>query len=210
MWPAGSGAVSTWPPASSALTWEAKRRVPLLCALPGVGGRVVQRLDAERVARQQQGLFGCIPQGKGVHAAQVLQHGRAFGLVQVQQDFGVGFGAEDVALRFELAAQFAVVVDLAVEGDDELAVGAVHRLRAALGEVDDGQAAVAQGDSSVIGEPFALAVGAAGGHVVADGAQFGPVRRGGGGVEGVEAGYAAHGGLGVRKAKGMDPQSSRG
>jgi hypothetical protein len=57
--------------------------------LARAGGRVVQRLDAERVARQQQGLFGGIPQGKGIHAAQVLQHGRAFGLVQVQQDFGV-------------------------------------------------------------------------------------------------------------------------
>jgi hypothetical protein len=98
-----------------------------------------------------------------------------------------------VALRFKLAAQFAVVVDLAVEGDDELAVGTVHGLRAALGEVDDGQAAVAEGDSSIIGEPFAMAVGPAGGHVVADGAQLGPVRRGGGGGEGVEAGYGAHG-----------------
>jgi hypothetical protein len=67
-----------------------------------------------------------------------------------------------VAFRFELAAQFAVVVDLAVEGDDELAVGAVHGLRAALRQVDDGQAAVAEGDSSVIGEPFAVAVWAAG------------------------------------------------
>ena len=74
----------------------------------------------------------------------------AFGLVQVQQDFGVGSGAEDVALGFELFAQFAVVVDFAVEGDDELAVGAVHGLRAALGEVDDGQAAVAQGDAAVV------------------------------------------------------------
>jgi hypothetical protein len=193
VWPAGSGAVSIWPPASRALTCEAKRRVPLRLAVARAGGRVVQRFDAERVARQQQGLFAGIPQGKGIHAAQVLQHGRAFGLVQVQQYLRVGFAAEDVALRFELAAQFAVVVDFAVEGDDELAVCALHRLCAALGEVDDGQAAVAEGDAAVVGEPFAMAVWAAGGHVVADGAQLCPVRRGGGGGEGVEAGYGAHG-----------------
>jgi hypothetical protein len=65
-------------------------------------------------------------------------------------------------LRFELAAQFAVVVDLAVEGDDELVAGAMHGLRAAFRQVDDGQAAVAQVDSSIIGEPFAVAVRAAG------------------------------------------------
>ena len=53
-------------------------------------GRVVQRFDAKRVTRQQQGLFARIPQGKGVHAAQLGQHGRALGLVQVQQDLGVG------------------------------------------------------------------------------------------------------------------------
>jgi hypothetical protein len=94
-------------------------------------------------------LFARIPQGKGVHAAQLLQHGRALGLVEVQQHLGVGAGAEDVALRLQLAAQLAVVVDLAVEGDDELAVGTHHGLCAALAEVDDGQAAVAQGDAAI-------------------------------------------------------------
>jgi hypothetical protein len=89
-----------------------------------------------------------------------------------------------VALGFKLAAQFAEVINFAVEGDDELAVVAIgavgmgHRLRTALRQVDDGQAAVAECDSSIIGKPFAVAVWAAGGHGVADGAQLRPVRRG--------------------------------
>ena len=96
------------------------------------------------------------------------------------------------ALRFQVRTQRPVIVNLAVEDDDDLAVGARHRLRGAIRQIDDGKPAMAEADAAVRGQPFALAVGAARRHVVADGAQLGQVDGIGGVVIGVKAGKAAH------------------
>ena len=58
----------------------------------------------------------------------------------------------------ELAADVAVVVDLAVEGDDVAAVGGMHRLRAAGAEIDDGEPALAQRHAALGLDPDAAAV----------------------------------------------------
>ena len=73
--------------------------------------------------------------------------------VEVQQDLGVGVGLEGIALGFELLAQLAVVVDFAVEGDAQAAIGSGHRLGTGGGEIDDGEAAVGEADALIVGNP---------------------------------------------------------
>src|SRR3546814_1550612 len=63
---------------------------------------------------------------------------------------------EASALGLQLPAQLAVVVDAAVEGDRQPHVGVDHRLRRGLGEVDDLQPAVPQGDLAVLPEARAV------------------------------------------------------
>ena len=72
----------------------------------------------------------------------------------MQQDLGVGLASENVALCLETAAQFAIVVNLAVEGDDQLAVGADHRLGAGVGEIDDREPPVPEADAAIGDDPL--------------------------------------------------------
>jgi hypothetical protein len=74
--------------------------------------------------------------------------------------------AKGVALRFELAPQLAVVVDLAVEYELHRAVGGVHRLVSKRGEVDDRESGVAKAHAGAVIEKVAGIVGA----TVTDGA----------------------------------------
>ncbi len=97
---------------------------------------VVERLDPEAVAGEQQALLALVPDRHREHAAQPLGEALAVLLVEVDEHLGVGGGAEAVAAALELTAQLAVVVDLAVLDDDDAAVLVGDRLIAA-GEVDD-------------------------------------------------------------------------
>ena len=108
--------------------------------------RVVQRLDAQPVARQEQGLAVAVPEREGEHAAKAVDAGLAPGLPGVDDDFGVAAGVEHVAERLQLRDQFLVVVDLAVEDDAHAVVFVVERLLAG-GQVDDRQAPVPQADA---------------------------------------------------------------
>ena len=67
-------------------------------------------------------------------------------LVEVGDHLGVALGREAVPRRSSVAAQLAIVVDLAVEDDDDGAVLVVDRLIARL-EVDHPQAPDAQADA---------------------------------------------------------------
>ena len=67
----------------------------------------------------------------------------------MEQALGIGTAVELVALALELGAELAEVVDLAVEHDDDAAVLVGHGLGAGLGEVEDRQAAEAEGDAAV-------------------------------------------------------------
>jgi hypothetical protein len=154
--------------------------------------RVIQRLDAVGVAREQQAVRPRVPQREGEHAAQAAHHRGTVTAIQVQQHLGVGMGAELDAGALELAAQLGVVVDLAVEADHQRAVRRVHRLGARRAEIEDGEAPVAEADPPVVADPHARTVGAALDHGVAHPQQFGAVhcvRSGGVGEDPVDAAH---------------------
>ena len=81
--------------------------------------------------------------GEGPHPEHALEALRAEVLIEVQDDFAVGFSAQAVAAREQFFAQFAEVIDLSVGDEDERAILVFHGLMAA-GNVNNAQAAMAQ------------------------------------------------------------------
>ena len=120
---------------------------------------VIDRLLAQPVSREEEPLSPCVPDGEGEHPRDALRQRVAPLLVAVDEDLGIAAAAEDMSARDELRAQIEVVVDLAVERDPDGAVLVAHRLRAGRGEIDDGQAAMTEGDGAV--DVHAGAVGSA-------------------------------------------------
>ena len=96
----------------------------------------------------------CVPDGESEHAAQPGQHAFALAGEQRQQDFGVGRGAEGNAINLQRPAQFAEVVNLAVEDDGVAPIGGHHRLVGAGVQVENGQAAMAQDNAFARPHPF--------------------------------------------------------
>ncbi len=119
---------------------------------------VVERLDAEMVAREEQLAPATVPQREREHAGQPVEHPRAPGLPAVDQHFAVALRDEDVSGGRELVPQCAEIVDLAVEDDGDRAVGGDERLVAAC-DVDHRQPAKAESDRSV--EEETVVIGAA-------------------------------------------------
>ena len=105
---------------------------------------VVERLDAHAVARQHQALARLGPEGHGEHSAQPRETGRVPLQERVQHRLGVAVAnGSDGRRPSSSAPQFPMVVDLAVEDDDRVAIVADDRLIAAV-EVDDLEAHGAQ------------------------------------------------------------------
>ena len=109
-----------------------------------LGLDVIERFDAEAVAATEELSAPAVPDRKGPHAVEALDAALAPLLIGSQQHLGVAGAAKGVAKRGQFGAQFDVVVDLAVETDGELAVGAAHGGVAARREVEDGQPALGQ------------------------------------------------------------------
>src|SRR4026209_1640904 len=97
---------------------------------------VIQRLDPEAVAPQEQLLASHIPNREREHAAEVIDEMLAVILVEMDQAFGIRAGAEHVAAAFECVTQLSVVVDLAVEDDPDAAIFIRDRLAPGV-ETDD-------------------------------------------------------------------------
>ena len=111
---------------------------------------VVQRLLAHAVARQEQRAFGGIPQREREHAVQALQRTLDAPVAyRREQGFGVRMPApvEAGARRVELGAQVAVVVNLAVVGNDETPARRHHRLVTGWGRIENGQPAMGEPDA---------------------------------------------------------------
>src|SRR5260221_11153935 len=88
----------------------------------------------------------------------MFDHVQPMLLVKMEQDLGVRVGAKDVPARSQLSSQFAIVVNFAVERDDQGGLGGSlvqgHRLNAIGTEVDDREAATGQSQSAVKADPL--------------------------------------------------------
>jgi hypothetical protein len=118
-----------------------------------------QRLLPEAVARQPQAPLPTVVYGKRPLPHQSLECLLSPACPSQQQDLGVGARRQLGAVDAQLAPDVVVIVYLAVEGDEVPSVGAPHRLLARIGEVEDAEAAVAEGRRPVVFH--ASAVGAA-------------------------------------------------
>jgi hypothetical protein len=104
---------------------------------------VIEWLLAHAVARKHQFTRVRVPQREGEHADAARQRCLDTpGFDRREQYFGIGMPAP--LPRRQLLAQFAEVVDLAVESDGVAPAGTCHRLRAAWRQIDDRQATVRQ------------------------------------------------------------------
>ena len=110
-----------------------------------VGGfAVVQRLDAEHIPRQEEGLLLFVPDREGEHPAHAVEDAfLPFG-VAVDEHLAVGVALEMVALLLELGTDLLVIIDLAVEHQRVAAAFVVERLVASVRQVDDRQTAKTQ------------------------------------------------------------------
>jgi hypothetical protein len=116
----------------------------------------VQGLDAQAVAHEHSAPAALIDQAEGEHAGEAVE--QAFSPLRpaLEQHLGVARRGEDVAAPLELGVQLRVVVDAAVEGDGEAERLIAHGLTAALGEVDDRQAAVHESGAATQPQPRAV------------------------------------------------------
>jgi len=83
--------------------------------------------------------ISAVENGKGEIAVQLRKAGLAYFAVKRQNDFGVAAGVETVAAGDQFFAQFHIIEDFAVEGDDDVAIFRLHGL-GAIGKADDRQA----------------------------------------------------------------------
>ena len=118
----------------------------------------VHGLFAETVARDDQALARRVPKRHAEHAAQMLHKVRALLLVEMDDRFGIGFGAEVVAGFFELLAKLLKIVNLTVQNDPNRAVFVRHGLMPA-GDVNDAEPPHPERDAAAVIE--AVVIGAA-------------------------------------------------
>src|SRR5262249_2492949 len=109
---------------------------------------VVNRLLSGAVTRQEQRARRGVPQRDPEHAPQPGERRFLPLVVCVDDGLRVARCQKPVAEQLQLSAQFAVVVDLAVEDDPHRARFVVNRL-AASREIDDAEAAHAEADAGL-------------------------------------------------------------
>ena len=171
----GAGAAAGRGAAVGAAVVAAAGRGAAVGAAAEARAQVVERLDAEAVARDEEAVIDVVPDRQRVDAVQPVEHRRAVQREQPQQHLGVGAAVERVACAFQLGLQLAVVVDLAVVGD--VPALPAHRLGACRRRVDDREPTMAEAAGGLAAgagreEPQALAVGAAMRHDVGHPAQL--------------------------------------
>jgi hypothetical protein len=107
---------------------------------------VIQRLLSQPIPRQEQLLPATVPDGEREHSPEEIDRARTLILIQPEDRLGVTPRAIAMAAPLQAAAQFGMVVDLAVVHDVERAGVVVHGLMPAR-HVDDRQTAMCQSDA---------------------------------------------------------------
>jgi hypothetical protein len=105
----------------------------------------IERLYAETVDGHEKLASARVPEREGEHPAKAPDELPAELLVAVHKDLRVGTRLEGVAAASQVVPQLAVVVDLAVEDDDDRSIFARDRLPSAFG-VDDAQSPDSESD----------------------------------------------------------------
>src|SRR5262249_49044509 len=118
--------------------------------------RVVQRLLAKAITRQQQALAAFIPYSECKHSAEGMHAIRAMVLIKVHDHFGIGVGIKAMASRLQPCSELGKVVYFTVEYGPDGPVLVVNRLPAG-GEIDYAEPPHAQSD--LAGDVNALIVG---------------------------------------------------
>src|ERR1700730_11532386 len=110
--------------------------------------RDVEGLLSHSVSGQMQNAVPAIPQADSEHSVAAPQ-GRLKPppLDHRQQNLRIATPDEVLALAFEFPPQRSVIVDLAIERNDEPAAVRKHRLPARVGKVDDGEPAMPERNS---------------------------------------------------------------
>ena len=121
---------------------------------------VEERLDAETIARGEEGAVDFVPEDESELAAQAMEACGAEVFVEMQRDLAVGAGAQAVACALRVPAGWLVTVELAVDDDVRAFVLAGDRLVAG-GEIDDAEPRVTESNAAVWADPVALPIGTA-------------------------------------------------
>ena len=108
-----------------------------------------ERLLSRTVAREKQAPTRGVVDADREHAVEPLDDAVTPRAIALDDHLRVGARAELVAEPLELTTHLVVVVDLAVEHDHEVAVGAVHRLGTGRAQIEDGEAPVQERERSV-------------------------------------------------------------
>ncbi len=116
---------------------------------------VVERLDAQPVARAEEALVRLVPDREGKHSAEPANAFIAILFVGMQNRLGIATAVVAVSGALQLRPQVGMVEDLAVVGDPQRAVLVGHRLGAGS-EVDDAQATVSESYSVIFVETISV------------------------------------------------------
>ena len=116
---------------------------------------VIQGLFAKTVAGDDELFSPCVPERERVHPVEVIHEVLAVLFVKVRQYLGVGLGNELVTTFFEVGADLAVVIQLAVHHHDDRLVLAKDRLVAGV-QIDDREPPHPQGGSVVQPQPLGI------------------------------------------------------
>src|SRR5215469_1454697 len=119
--------------------------------------RVEKGLDAEAVARREEGTVVLVPQHERKLTAQFVQTLNFEVLVEMQCDFAIRPRAQMVSRAFELALNGFVIVELAVD-DNVLAPILTGNGLVSGREVDDAESCVTQSYQPIRRNPLALSV----------------------------------------------------
>src|SRR6267378_1162072 len=120
--------------------------------------RIMQRLLAETISRQDKLPRHLVINGQPKHATELFDTVGTHLFVEVNDDFCIRLGIEAVTAAFQRRAKFGEIVDLPVINDPRSAVFVENRLMAS-GQVDDAQAA--HSESRVVGDEDAFVIGTA-------------------------------------------------
>ncbi len=101
-------------------------------------------------------LLALIPDRKSKHAAQSFDTGRPEFLIEVNDDFGIGAGAEYVTSGKKVVTQLLEVIDLPIKDDPDRAILVGKGLMPG-GQIDDGETAKTQAHRT--GQIVAVIVG---------------------------------------------------